>query len=110
MNFLKVMKKTCEEYSVAIRYENKFAGEVVFHEFDLKGNLVVGIRLLPEFHGKGIASETLKCAFDYAKTLGTKLIKMKCLKENHPSEKMIRRAGLTEVLRDEKYIYFHLKK
>ena len=40
------MKETKEEYSVAIRYNSRFAGEGVFHNFDYFGNVELGIVVL----------------------------------------------------------------
>ena len=110
INFAKQMKKTREEYSVAVRADGKFVGEAVFHNFDYFGNVELGIRLLPEFQGKGFATDAVKIMTDYAKTtIGAKSIKMKCFHQNEKSIKMIKNAGFTEVSRDDKFIYFSFK-
>ena len=110
INFAKQMKKTREEYSVAVRADGKFVGEAVFHNFDYFGNVELGIRLLPEFQGKGFATDAVKIMTDYAKTtIGAKNIKMKCFHQNEKSIKMIKNAGFTEVSRDDKFIYFSFK-
>lgn len=107
IDFVRKMKETKEEYSVAIRVTSAFAGEGVFHNFDFRGNVELGIRLLPEFQGQGFAVDTVKAMKNFAKnTLNAKTIKMKCMLENHKSAEMIKKSGFTEESRDKKFIYF----
>ena len=107
IDFIKEMKATKEEYSVAIRTNSVFAGEGVFHNFDFFGSVELGIRLLPEFQGQGLATDAVKAMKNFAvKTLNAKTIKMKCMPENRKSAEMIKKSGFTEESRDEKFIYF----
>jgi len=107
IDFIKEMKETKEEYSVAIRYNSRFAGEGVFHNFDYFGNVELGIRLLPEFQGQGLATDAVIAMKNFAEnTLGAKAAKMKCMHENRKSAEMIKKSGFTEESRDEKFIYF----
>ena len=108
MNFVKEMKKNKEEYSFAIRYDGKFAGEVVFHNMDVFGSVEIGVRLLGEFHGLGLGTETTKLASDYAEKIGATKITMKCFKENTASYNMIKKAGFKESYTTDTHIYFQL--
>ena len=95
------------EYSLAVRVNGVFAGEGVFHNFDVFGNVELGIRLLREFQGKGIASCAVVAMNNYAKNiLRAKTVKMKCFLQNTASERMIKKAGFSEVSRDDNFIFF----
>ncbi|MBE7058688.1 MAG: GNAT family N-acetyltransferase [Ruminococcaceae bacterium] len=107
IDFVKKMKETKEEYSVAIRVDSSFAGEGVFHNFDFCGSVELGIRLLPEFQGQGFAVDAVKAMKNFAtSTLNAKTVKMKCMLENRKSADMIKKSGFTEESRDEIFIYF----
>lgn len=107
INFVNDMKSTKEEYSLAVRIDDKFAGEAVFHNFDYFGNIELGIRLLPEFQGLGIATRAVLAMKQYAfNTLGAHCIKMKCFLQNEKSAKMIKKAGFIEESHDDKYNNF----
>lgn len=107
IDFAELMKKKKEEYSLAVRVNGVFAGEGVFHNFDVFGNVELGIRLLREFQGKGIASCAVVAMNNYAKNiLRAKTVKMKCFLQNTASERMIKKAGFAEVSRDDNFIFF----
>ena len=108
IQFVQTMKETKEEYSLAIRYEDTFAGEIVFHNFDYKKGVEIGIRLLPEFQGLGLGTEAVKLASEYARKVGAEQIKMKCFKENNPSYNMIKKAHFKETCTDDTHIHFVL--
>jgi RimJ/RimL family protein N-acetyltransferase len=75
----------------AIRYEGKFAGEAVIFDFDYVGGAKVAIRLLPEFWGKGIGSETLELLVEVAKEIDLKRISTSVKKENTSSIAMTKK-------------------
>ena len=101
------MKRKKEEYSLAVRVNGVFAVDGVFHNFDIFGNIELGIRLLPEFQGKGIGSYAVVAMKNYAKnTLKAKSVKMKCFLKNTASERKIKKAGFAEVSRSNDFIFF----
>ena len=106
MDFVRTMKDTKEEYSLAIRHDGKFAGEVVFHNMDVFGKVEIGVRLLPKFHGHGLGTEATILAADYAKKCGASEITMKCLKENTASYNMIKKAGFKESHKTDTHVHF----
>ena len=108
ISFVKEMKQTKEEYSLAIRYKGEFAGEVVFHNMDVFGSVEIGVRLLTKFRGLGIGTEATKLASEYAKKIGAKKIIMKCFKENTASYNMIKKAGFTETHQTDTHTFFKL--
>lgn len=108
MSFVKEMKQTKEEYSLAVRYKGEFAGEVVFHNMDVFGSVEIGVRLLAKFRGLGIGTEATKLASEYAKKIGATKIIMKCFKENTVSYNMIKKAGFTETHQTDTHTFFKL--
>lgn len=110
-DLIKNMKATGEEYSLAIRVDGKMAGEALLYNFDYAGGVETGIRLLPEYQGKGIGPIADKMLARYAQDfLGAQTIKAKCFKENTPSRQMLQKAGYQCVGCDEVYFYFKFKK
>jgi RimJ/RimL family protein N-acetyltransferase len=108
MSFVKEMKQTKEEYSLAVRYNGEFAGEVVFHNMDVFGSVEIGVRLLTKFRGLGIGTEATRLATEYAKSIGATQIIMKCFKENDSSCNMIKKAGFTESHQTNTHIFFKI--
>ena len=93
--------------SMAIRLENKLIGEVVINEFDLRGSANIGVRLLPEYRGKGYGKEAFSTACDYALySIGLKRVTAYCYRENSASYKMLR-SVMTPAGEDETYYYFN---
>ena len=93
--------------NLAIRYKGSLAGEVILYNFDYRNSSAeVGIRLFPEFEGKGLGNEAFGAVSGYALyTLGLSYVKAKCFKENLPSQKMLLKSmKLTD--EDEKFYYF----
>lgn len=92
--------------SLAVRLEEKFIGEAVINEFDLRGGANVGLRLLPEYKGKGYGKEAFAAACDYALYgIGLKRVTAYCYRENTASYNMLK-SVMTPNGEDEKYYYF----
>ena len=58
--------------SLAVRYKDEFAGEVILYAFDLKGGAEYAIRLLPEFCGLKIATTVLNLMLNFCRSIGMK--------------------------------------
>lgn len=105
--FQQSLKDRCEEYSLAVRRGGALAGEAVFHNFDFHGGVEVGIRILKEEQGKGLARAGLVAMIKYAKDiLGVSRVKAKCFKENAPSKAVLLSAGFKKSGSDDTYYYF----
>ncbi|MGI6607955.1 MAG: GNAT family N-acetyltransferase [Erysipelotrichaceae bacterium] len=92
--------------SLAIRLENRMIGEAVINEFDFRGSANIGIRLLPEYTGKGYGREALDTVCDYALyKIGLKGVTAYCYRENMASYKMLS-SVMTLIGEDERYYYF----
>ena len=84
-----------------------FAGEVVLHNFGYRNDCEIGVRLLPEFEGRGIAKEALKLYMDYAFfDLDVDTVLAKCYKQNERSKYALLAAGMKYVGDDDTFYYF----
>ncbi len=84
---------------------SKMLGEVVLHNFTYDKKVEVGVRLFKKYQGKGYASRAVSLISNYAKSLGLTPVS-KCYIKNEKSYKCLTRAGMVEVGRDKKFIYF----
>ena len=92
--------------SMAVRLQDKMIGEIVINEFDFRGSANIGIRLLPEYMGKGYGKEAFAFACDYALYgIGLKRVTAYCYRENIASYNMIG-SVMTFIGEDEIYYYF----
>ena len=90
----------------AVRLDEQMIGEIILYHFSFRGSVEIGIRLLPEYEGKGYAREAFEAASLYALyQIGMYEVRAKCMKENKPSFRLLssqmRKAG-----EDDVYYYF----
>lgn len=107
-DFMQSLKTKKEEYSLAIRLDDKMIGEGVFHAFTENGEVEIGIRLFKRYHGKGFATESIKGMTEYLKKLNPYKIKAKCFIDNVKSKNAILRSGFTYTGQDNTYLYFEI--
>ncbi len=106
-NFQKKLKETGEEYSLAVRENEKMIGELVLHTPDYFGGVEIGFRFFSEYHGKGYATESAQAVIDYMREKHSiKKIRSRCFKNNLASRKLIERLGLTYKREDKEKYYF----
>lgn len=99
--------KNKEEMPFGIFCKEEFVGEVVLHNFGCRNDCEIGVRLLPEFEGKGYAVESLLCLMRYAfYEIDIETITAKCFKANERSRKALLSAGMRPDGEDEVYFYF----
>ncbi len=91
--------------SLAVRYEGRFIGEAVLYYFDLMGGCECAIRLLPEYRGRGYATEALRCLKTVARRLGLIRLCAKVDKRNSASIRMTEKV-LPELRRDDDFVWF----
>ncbi|NLZ76244.1 MAG: GNAT family N-acetyltransferase [Erysipelotrichia bacterium] len=92
--------------SMAIRLKKQLIGEVVINEFNFRGSANIGIRLLPEYIGKGYGKEALATICDFALyNIGLKRVTAYCYRENIVSYKMLK-SVMTSTGEDETFYYF----
>ena len=96
------------EMSLGIYESGRLIGEAVLHRFGYRGQAEVGVRLLPEYEGRGYAREAVRAATDYAFiAFGVERMEAKCYKENARSASMLEGAGMRRCGEDETYLYFY---
>ena len=75
--------------SMAIRCDKKFVGEAVIYAFDGRGSAEFAIRLLPEWQGKGIGTETVRATCAAAMDIGLTKLTSRIMRENVASIRML---------------------
>lgn len=65
-----------------------FVGDAEIYGFDYFGGARIGVRLLPEYQGKGIGSAALKLLIDGTGKMGLKELRTQVMKDNVGSVKM----------------------
>ena len=108
--FFTALKAKKEEYSLAVRFDGKMIGEIVFYNFDYSSGAEIGFRFFSEYQGEGYAIESVKAALDYAASRGFKKITSRHYKENARSEKLILKLGFTLTREDNTHKYYELTK
>lgn len=99
--------KDKEELPLGIFLGNILIGEAVLHNFGYRNDCEVGVRLLPEYEGKGFAREAVKILSDYALyELNAEIVYAKCFRQNERSRKTLLTAGMREIEGDETYFRF----
>lgn len=78
-----------------------FCGVKFLPEYDLPD---IGYRMLPEYWGKGLGTEAVRAALEYARTeLGLNKIMGEVVKQNTASNKLLLKVGMRLVDTYEKY-------
>lgn len=108
MDFMKSLKAKKEEYSFAVRLDNKMIGEIVFYNFGYFADAEIGFRFFKEYRGKGYATESVSAALDYLKGIKAKRVLARAFKENAPSVRLIEKSGFTKI-RETEQQYFYEK-
>ncbi len=95
------------ELPLAIYYKRKLIGQVVLHKFDYQNQAEIGMRILPEWQGRGFAKESLLLLSHYAFfSLGIDRVKAKAYRENEVSIHTLQAIGMQKDGEDEQFIYF----
>ena len=100
--------KQKNELPLGIYFEGKLAGEVVLHNFGYQSEAEIGMRILPEWQGRGFARESLIAMMEYGfMKLSLEKIEAKCYKENTVSAYTLKAAGMRPCGEDDMYYYFY---
>ena len=89
-------------------YEGTLIGEGTLYAFDYAGGASVAVRILPEYHGRGLGGETLSLLISAARDMGLLELFAEVRLENERSILMTRRY-MTECYNDGRIAYFSLK-
>ncbi len=100
--------KNKEEMPFGVFLNGVFVGEAVLHNFGYRAECEIGVRLLKEFWGMGLARESLLLLMRYAFfELDIQTIHAKCFKPNLRSRSSLISAGMRECGEDDVYFYFY---
>ncbi len=75
--------------TLGIFFDGALIGEAVIYAFDFTGGASFGIRLLPEYHGKGFGTEALGAVISYSRDIGLDYLCADVMPENTKSIKMM---------------------
>ena len=106
-SFQKELKDKGEEFSFAVRENDKMIGELVLHNFDFYGGVEMGFRFFDSCQGKGYATESALALKQYViDNLHPTVLKSRCDKRNNPSHRLIERLGLTHSHESQTHYFF----
>ena len=71
--------------TLGVYLSGEFIGEGVIYSFDFKGGASVALRLLPEYHGKGIGKRAFSALISLAEEIDLLEVKAEVMVENLPS-------------------------
>ena len=93
--------------TLAIREGGKFVGEATVYGFDYRGSASIAVRVLSEYHSKGIGSRATRALISLSKDIGLGNLRAEILNENESSIKMTSKYMSLEK-RTESKTYFTL--
>ncbi len=101
-----------EFWMIVKKDDMKIIGDIGFHgKPNEKGEVEIGYGLVAQERGKGFGFEALKAIMDWAISQNSvKVIKADCLISNIPSARILKKAGMKEIDRDEDLIYWEFIK
>lgn len=101
-----------EAWMIVEKNDKRVIGDIGFHgKPDEEGEVEIGFGLVEHERGKGFGFEALKAILGWVNIQeSVKVIKAECLITNKPSARILEKAGLNEVNRDDQFIYWKLIK
>ena len=91
--------------AMAIRVGGKFVGESTIYAFDGKGGAEFALRILPEWQGRGIGTETVRATVLAASRLGLVRLRAEVMSENLPSVAMLKKVSDSYTERDGRLLF-----
>ncbi|MGN0817460.1 MAG: GNAT family N-acetyltransferase [Candidatus Coproplasma sp.] len=96
-----------DEMPLGIYLGKVLIGEVVLHNFGYANDCEIGVRVLPEYEGKGYAREAVLALIGYAfYEVDAETVYAKCYKQNVRSAALFPAVGFRPNGEDEKFYYF----
>lgn len=110
LRFVKMARESFRsrlEMPLGIYVGGELCGETVLHRFAYDARVEIGVRLLPEYEGQGLAQEAVRLYTAYAfSKLNIEKVEAKCYRENERSRRMLLAAGMQPDGADDVYYYF----
>ena len=93
-------------FAVRLSEDGEMIGEGILWQFASDGTAEIGLRLMPQYHGKGYGRTAFGAIADFAeRELGLKCL-ARCFLENTPSYHMITESGFRVTGEDDRFYYF----
>ena len=93
-------------FALRLSKDGDLIGEGILWQFLPDGSAEIGLRLMPQYHGKGYGRAAFSALADFAeRELGLKC-RARCFLENTPSYHMITESGFRMIRQDESFYYF----
>ncbi len=93
-------------FAVRLSEDGNMIGEGILWQFSSDGSAELGLRLMPQYHGKGYGRTAFTALADFAEqALGLKC-RARCFLENTPSYHMITESGFHVDRQDDSFYYF----
>ena len=89
--YLNVARREIEDgvaIALAIREGGQFVGEATLYDFDYRGSASIAVRVLPDYHSKGVGSRATMALIELARNIGLTTVNAEILNENERSIKM----------------------
>ena len=89
--YLNVARREIEDgvaIALAIREGGQFVGEATLYDFNYRGSASIAVRVLPDYHSKGIGSRATMALIELARNIGLTAVNAEILNENERSIKM----------------------
>ena len=97
-------------FAVRETEDGPMIGEGILWKFTAGGQVEAGLRLMPEYHGRGYGKSAYIALADFAERELELKVVARCFLPNQPSYHMITGSGFRVVRQDEKYYYFERQK
>jgi RimJ/RimL family protein N-acetyltransferase len=101
-----------EFWMVVKKDDMKVIGDIGFHgKPDEKGEVEIGFGFVEQERGKGYGYEALRAMMDWTISReNVRVIKADCLVDNRASARILEKAGMKEIGRDDELIYWEYVK
>ena len=89
--YLNVARREIEDgvaIALAIREGGQFVGEATLYDFNYRGSASIAVRVLPDYHSKGVGSRATMALIELARNIGLTTVNAEILNENERSIKM----------------------
>ena len=93
--------------AVRLSENGEMIGEAILWNFT-PDSAELGLRLFPEYHGKGLGRSAFRMASGYAVDVLKLVVRARCYRENALSRRMITSCGFTPSAQDETFDWFEL--
>ena len=93
-------------FAVRLTSDGEMIGEAILWNFNSDGEVELGCRIMPKYHGNGYGKAAFRAAADFAENVLGLNVYARCAPENTASRKMIESGGFEPWYNSENHKYF----